>query len=349
MQEHGRGSLTRAGVLVALLGACGAGAADRPGAIDVALVTTAPDGTVYRLTAGARLELFGGSYFDSFSLDGDGPLVSINVPPGDYFASLVHPSGYTDVWPIERTRPDGTVDVVNAVLATPMPAALTVPDGFSVSLELSFHLAGGIITFAQGTIDISVGVTQVGATGARVDASAALSVDSAVFGVTGPPLLATRLPGSGTTGLSVSMTGSLTGVWTVRSSRLVCNPIALSVSATGNPGFDDLVTEASGTTELCVLGGPEQPPFVIIRMMRTGLSSTPTFDFSAPELFFSMSVRGALPAPAYDGLTLDLDRLNGTFDLAGGGGATVMSTTSGDTWYSADLVGDVHITIVPLE
>src|SRR5215470_7011764 len=159
-----------------ILGGCGA-ADDGAGKIDVALVTTCGDGTIYRLPAGARLEVQGfAGYFDSFSLDGDRTLVSINVPAGDYVAALVHPAGYTDVWPIERHRTDGTDDVINAVLATPMPASLSVPDGFSVSLDLKFRVAGGTITFHQGTIDVDISVTEVGATSARVAASAVLSI-----------------------------------------------------------------------------------------------------------------------------------------------------------------------------
>jgi hypothetical protein len=318
--------------------ACGDPQPAGSGQVVLSLTTTDPvDGTIYRLTPGSRLAVSASdnSYYDTFSLDADWPLVSVNVPANDYQATLENGSISGGVWPLQRTLPDGTTDTINAKLVTPMPAAFTVPDNGSYPLVLRFQVAGGTITFAYGTIDTSVEVGVVAATGGSLSGLAGLGPALVQHTPSTPSWIVDALPPYAATGMVVSFSGTLTGGWSQRSSTLVCAPMSGRMSSSGQfNGFDDLVTEAGGPLELCIEGAPGGPSRLRLQAGRTTTGTTETFsDSDAPPKTFSTLLVAQLPVAVFDGgHTLDLSQLDHDFTVGGTFEAAVSSKLDGWSW-----------------
>jgi hypothetical protein len=294
------------------LAACAAERDLQPlGRVDVALVAPGGGGAVYRLPAGSALSIGSATYADTFPLDNDGPLVSINVPAGEYLAFLVHPLGYGSVWPLERER-GGVVETVDATLRTVMPAALSVPDGFSVSLILTFEVAdGGVIVFSRGTIDVSLQIDETVGTNGGVGLAAQLAVSDVLLEPAAPAALAPRLPAVGDGGIETLMVGDLPAAgWVQRSATMACTALdAVGFDTSGNDFFIDHFAESSaGQRQLCVDTAANAYVFV----NRFGPPTQPRFADLGTQMQFQTTFVFGLPAPAFDGARLDLGVLAGT-------------------------------------
>jgi hypothetical protein len=253
----------------------------------------------------------GGTFFDEFSLDGDG-VVSFDVPAGDYSAELIHDDGHTTQWPLERTDLDGTTETVIATLVTPMPALLTVAADAQTNLVLQFQLPGfGPITFDQGTVEVSLEVTETTAGGVVAEGSGNFTTSSVTTHPNTPPLLVSRMPALGdSNGITIGAT--VTGDWFMASATSACAPAFIHVFGGPHQGITDLIDESRETdnTTICVFEGTPQ---LQILSFRIGAATTPTFaDLGVPDWFFVSFLTIDLPAPVFDGETLDLDPAVGT-------------------------------------
>jgi hypothetical protein len=325
-------------VLVAALAAAGClDQADSTGSVAVALPATDASGATYRLTPGARLVMASGTFFDELPLDGDG-VVRLDVPAGDYTAELVHDDGHTVQWPLERTDLDGTTETVIATLVTPMPALLTVIADAQTNLALQFQVPGfGPVTFDQGTVEVSIEVAETTAGGVVVEGSGAFTTTTLTTHPSAPPVLLSRLPALGDAS-DVTIGATLTGDWFQASSTAACAPAIFHVAGSSQPGLADLIAESNdaASTNLCVFAGS---PTVQILGLRVGAATTATFsDLGEPEWLFISSLTAELPAPVFDGETLDLGPAVGTFTVP----ATVFTRATvrrpgqpSENWYRA--------------
>ncbi|MCI0634459.1 MAG: hypothetical protein L0206_11180, partial [Actinobacteria bacterium] len=325
--------------------------------IVAAIVATSPSGATYRLPPGTMLQVFSPTYNETFLLDGDDTLVTIEVPAGEVFANLIHPSGYTNMWPLERTLGVDT-DGIFARLVTEMPVPLTVPTGASVPLVLTFRVAGGTIRFAQGNIDVSVDVEEVGATSGQVSVFADLVVNSAIFGPDLPASLAASLPEDGKE-VQLSLGGGLTGPWVQRTSTMICADISIAAGKPGfHEGFESLMIEtfgevgSLGSAELCVRDGPGiVVPLAHIFGFRVGAPTTSLFaDATSEELVFAAALSAELPESFFDGDTLDLTQFHGRFPVMTHIATSVRPNVAGASdWYSSFPEGPGELTFVPIE
>jgi hypothetical protein len=310
--------------------------AESEGSVAVALTATDADGATYRLTPGARLALYGGSYYDEFSLDGDG-VVRIDVPAGDFTAELIHDDGHTTQWPLERTDLDGTTTTVIATLVTPMPALLTVPPDGQVNLVLQFQVPGfGGITFDQGTVEVSIDVAETSAGGVDTDVRGAFTIDGVLTHANTPPVLLTRMPALGDT-LDVAMVATVTGAWYQASSISACAPASISEFGGPHQGYEDLIQESldPNNTSICVFA--TTPPQLQIFNFRFGEATTATFsDLGMTNWSFLSYMLADLPASVFDGDTLDLDPVAGEFTVPARVYARSMARPPGmpgEVWY----------------
>lgn len=334
----------------ALVTACTAEAGD-VGTIGVALTASDASGTTYRLTPGARLIMSGGTFYDEFALDGDQAVVRIDVPPGDYTAELFHDAGHTVQWPLERRTPDGTTDTVWANLVTPMPAPVTITTGGLTNLVLRFELPDlGLITFDEGSVNVSIEV--VGSTPSSLDVGlvGALDVSAVTVDPAAPAALAPRLPAVGATAIGFDLAGHISGPWTKSSATGACAPVTLAASS-NHAGIADLLTEAGADASFCVdaSGGAVSGELVALR---AGTPTTATFTGLGDGNYLFVSLASVtLPAAVFDGERLDLDPLVGVHTYPATALTRVSVRAPGATtrtvWYRASYSGQLALSLTP--
>jgi hypothetical protein len=329
---------------VAALAAAGCVSQDeRVGSVSAAL--TAPDsaGGTYRLTPDTRLQIYSSTYFDEASLDGDGAIASFDLPVGDYAVSLVHPFGYTDAWPLERTAPDGTIEIVTGYLVTPMPQALAIFEDTTTSLQLVFEVPEfGSITFAQGALDVSLDVGTTTASGVEVQVG---STYTATYVEASQPELASRLPAAADE-VELGLGARVTGPFAKTQANAACAPGHLDSLGAVHPGMIDLVQELNANIRICVFAS--DPPRLMVQGFRVGAATTPTFaDLFTGDWSFVGGVIADLPAPVFDGATLDLDPAVGTFVGSASASFSVgVYDGAAQSWYSVGLEStQVYVTV----
>jgi hypothetical protein len=340
--------------------ACTDQAAD-VGTVGVALTSTDAGGTQYRLPAGSRLQMSGGTYFDELSLDGDASFLKLDVPVGDYAAELVNDAGYTTSWPLQRRAPDGTISTVDAVLTTTMPAPITIGEGTMTNLVLRFTVPdAGTVVFAHGAVGVTIDVGTSAASRIDVAMQGTLNVGTIVSDPSAPPVLATRMPVAGTTGLALSIGGHVVGPWTQSSASTACATLDMTTHGSSQAGIADLLGEATNVgaavpafAQLCVYGGPGVPPQAEIFTYRifTGTATTPTFaDLGSHDWQFLSYLTIDLPVQAFDGTTLNLDALRGLGPVpASGLSRAQVRITPGQprvNWFRTVWSGTVDLSLV---
>ena len=283
------------------------------GHIAIPLSAPGPGGATYRLPPDTLLFLSGVGFFGRFSLDGDAPSLTVDVPPGDYSVSLSDSSGDTTIWPLSRQNPDGTSDIVPATLD--LTSMITVTKDRTTSLVIRFHAAGIVpITFSLGSVDVTVVVDETPASFDFEFEAPALTVASAVFSATAPAALASRLPATNDTGDRYVLHAQTTSQWSMVQSDVVCAQVNLSIEAGGNQGFIDMVTEApaSGNEQLCIIQG--QSPFAQISatVFHEGPATTPLLsDLGDHPYFITHALDSFIEGNVFDGRTLHLEALAG--------------------------------------
>jgi hypothetical protein len=343
-----------------------------PGSIGIALVTTGADGATYRLTPGTRLSLTqagDGAVWD-FPLDGDGAVVTLRVPPGDYNAEIYNDSGFTTQWPLDRSGGGEPSTTVTATLVSAQPASVTVVSGETASLVFQFSVGtAGMLTFDRGSVDVSIGVSEQPATHFSTSATGTGDVTGGpVFGAPYDQTLPAIMPAAGATGLQISVSGQLSGAWagdgggSPEAGFYICAPMQISsVSASGNDGFAALIAETGhgsapafgqNPASLCVIDyGDGIPNQVRIRLSREGVAETPTLANvlgTAPALFHHQ-VLGDLPVRVYDAAqgTFDGNALLGTRTLP----MTLKTQIRNDSdfsvfWYNERITGQMTFSFV---
>jgi len=321
----------------AALGACSETSEDTFGTIEAAITAPGGNGSTYRLPDDTYAYVSSSTYADIFSLDGDAQVIAFDVPVGDYSVYLQNNNGYTIDWPLERTNADMSVETVNATLVTPQPVAVTVLEDQVSSLVFQFQVVdGGTVTFAQGTIQISVAVDETESTAGRLDIGGDYQKNYDQFGDAAPAVLADRVPAVGDA-IFQDLYINVVGDWVQTSGDSVCSTASL-IGGTVSSNIYDLTVEAwTGETNmrLCLYGN-EWPAYMYLDSYRFGATSTGTFSDLAPELYFSQTIGAYLPNPVWDGETLDLGGFAGTHVLSV---ANLQSTVYG---LSADGTQYVH-------
>ena len=138
-------------------------------------------------------------------------------------------------------------------------------------------------------------------------------------------------------------------------SDFVCALATATVSATGNPGFVNLVAEApaTGFDQLCIEQGGPQQAFLFMSFFRTGAANTSLLsDLGDQEYVVGHDFSAEVAADVFDGVALDLRPLSGAhpdslfvFGDIGARPATADPTTPFDTWYQFDENGDATVTL----
>lgn len=137
------------------LGACQAAPDDGSeehgayGRIELALLGTAPSGTVYRLVTKFAIQ---GPLSATLDGSGDTASVSMEVPVGQYEVSLV------DGWMLERGSPGGDFEEVEAQLLSANPRIVQVEGQSTSQVRFEFLVQDVPVSFGVGTLDIAFDV-----------------------------------------------------------------------------------------------------------------------------------------------------------------------------------------------
>jgi hypothetical protein len=313
---------------------------DSYGSLAAAVTATGADGATYRLPAGTWVQVWNDTFYDSWSMDGDFNILTVEVPVGTYYVSLGHGSGYTVEWPLDRENPDTTTETVNGTLITPQPLTVTVTEGNTSSLVFQFQVVnGGTVTFAHGLIDFSIDVNVAESTVGRTTLTGTYTKDSETFGPTAPAELAGMVHPLSSS-ISHSITVNVLGDWVQTSSNSVCSTATL-VGGTVSVAYVELSREAwtgGATARLCVYGGI-YAPYLYVSSERSGAAVTPTFQtLGDVNFYFYQTMATVLPDAVFDGDTLDLGAMTGTFSVSGTVNSGIFVLPSGgssyDHWYS---------------
>jgi hypothetical protein len=333
--------------------------AERTGHIALAVVAAGPDGATYRLPQGTILEMQPGY---SFPLDGDGAIVTVQLSPGTYdawlFASTASGAGSLIEWPLDRIAADGSVDSVNATLVTSQPAPVTVVAGQTTPLVLEFRIAtGGTVRFERGDVAVSIDVGGTPATAFTASAQGTFGTTS----LQSTALFVGRLPGNGATGLSLSVTGAVTGAWQEAGGDptggfYICAPLTVTArSGSGSTGFADFVEEVGigdapnylfGPANVCVVDYGALGNAFRVRLTKQGAGTTPTFADITDGLF-SVVLFGTLSEKVYDYAagTFDLDALMRAHTQNLNGSIRASATAPGG-FYLAGVSGQMTFSLV---
>ncbi len=305
---------TIAGVVVAV-SACGTGEhGEEVGQVELTIVAVDSEGNTWKLPEGTDLYVYAGSFADSLSLDGDAAVQSFSLPAGDYEWDLFNLGVSGPEWPLERIDPQNNVETIMATLVNPQPGVFSIFEGDTTSLTLEFDAAvGGSITFAKGTVDVSVEVETNEVVGGDFQCGGVVEASLADASVGTPPELLSRLPSVGSV-FDLTLLGHIDGPWEMTSSDKVCAHVDIDGIGSPHSGVIDILSESStgtfaaiclhtsGIAEIHAFGS--QPP------------TTATFnDLGLANLSASTLVFAQLPAPAFDGETLDLSILAGAYDV----------------------------------
>lgn len=312
---------------------------DSVGSLAAAVTATGADGATYRLPAGTYVQVWNETFYEYFPMDGDEAVLSIELPIGDYYVSLGHPNGYTVEWPLDRENVDATTETVTSTLLTPQPVSVSIFEEATTTLAFQFLVVnGGTVTFAHGVLDLSIDVDVQESVVGRAMFSGTYVKGSEFFGPTAPADLGTHVPALGSN-VFHQIVVSVVGDWHQTSTSSVCSTAILQ-SGIVSVSIYDLTREAwlpDATAMLCVNGGP-YAPFLWLSSSRSGAAITPAFQaYGDYTFYFQQSMSAALPDPVFDGDTLDVGALTGTFELPANLRSDIYAIPGGgssfESWY----------------
>jgi len=159
------------------------------------------------------------------------------------------------------------------------------------------------------------------------------------YGATAPADLSTHVPAMGSN-VFHQIIVNVTGDWEQTSSYSACSSATLN-SGVVSLSIYDLTREAwlsNATARVCIYGAPYDPT-VWVSTTRVGPAITPAFQaYGDLDFIFDQAMTGVLPDPIFDGETLDLGAITGTFDVAANLRSDIWaSSTDGaswDSWYT---------------
>lgn len=350
---------------ILLVGLFLGGCASQPspsGQLTVALVAPGAGGVTYRLPPGTQLQLTSSSFAGFYSLDAEAASITINVPPGAYGAVLANPGGgYTTSWPLWRTSADGNTTTVVSATTDPN-GTVTVVENETVDYAIHFNVATAqVITFAHGTIDVTVDVGENPATSYEIDFDLQALNGTGILDGAAPPELAARLPAD-VSSTAFSVHTQTAGPWSWASRRSICAPVRVQIQVTGSAGLFDIAFEAIETPDgvfVCINQVNQTLVVLNVFAEKTGLpATTGTFlDLGDRRYDFAFEIDASLQLSLWDitGATppaVDLGLLVGsqpivqsaTFTVAGSDAGT---TTPLNPWYDASAVSDGSLTFSP--
>ena len=285
------------------------------GSVAVELTAAGPDGSIYALPHGTRLRVRGVTnpqYFDFIDIDDDVPSVTARLPVGTYEVELHHQFVAVTELPLERTNPDATIDTVAGQLTTPMPASLTIVRQETTAFALSFAVAKhGNLTFGRGTVDVSIDVAEVEATGLELRLAGTfqggVEVDATAW-----PALAGGLP---TANVDVTMHVEVAGAWMEESEAVVCAPIEVSFADGTHPLLTTLLLDETSAgapnQKACLIDDGATTTLVIMTNHVGAAVSAAWADAVSDQPFYALvEAVVALPAGIYDGETIDFEALS---------------------------------------
>ncbi len=321
---------------------------DGYGSIGSAITATGSDGATYRLPDDSGIQVIGVSpntFNDTYSLDGDAATITVDVPVGSYGVYLFSPQAMGPDWQLERTNPDMTTETVAATLVTPIPVDVTVLENQTSNVVFQFQVAdGGTVVFAQGSLSVSIDVDVSETDNGRASFVGSLTTDD-IF-VDGPvdpaffPLVGEQV----FQGVEVVVNGD----WTQQSSTRVCAPAFLAGGSGSHQGpFDTLVEiiQVGGTSQLCLTAfmGVTHAEY---RGERQGAPVSVTWSGIAPEIHWYKNTVATLPVQVFDGETLDLGALAGSYPAPAASFEGV-ETLDGTATYFANYSGPVSFVFTP--
>ena len=299
--------------------------------------------------SGTWVQVWNDTFYDAWSMDGDMNILSVEVPVGDYYVSLGHSNGYTVEWPLDRTNPDATTETVDGTLLTPQPVSVTVTEGMTSSLAFQFQVVdGGTVTFAHGLIDFSIDVNVAESTVGRGTWTGTYTKDAENFGPTAPAELTGMVHPLGASifhqiRMNPANTGqndrpNVVGDWHQTSSNSVCSTATL-LGGTVTSSYVEFAREAwtgGASAQLCIYGGI-YAPYIYVTSSRSGPAVTATFSMltGVDSFYFSQTIATVLPDTVFDGDTLDLGAMTGTFSVSGNVYSSMWAQPTGSTSYEA--------------
>ena len=221
---------------------------EKTGVLAAALTTTS-SGATYAFPPGTYL-VTTSPYYEFIPLDGPDALLIKSLPVGAYTAEMYFSSGVTE---LDQTV-GMTTNRVPATWTNPQPMTFNITEGVTTSLELTFEVVGfGQVTFARGSVNISLHVTNVtgGSNGAIVSGTTSLySEEYADPMAAYASELDVDVPGDYPFSLQVHATNA----WFQNSSFSICrytDGAVASTSAAG--GFAKRLEQVQGTDgNLCI-------------------------------------------------------------------------------------------------
>lgn len=325
---------------------------DDVGVLVVGLEAAGPAGSTYRLPVDATLHVASAGFVDDLGIGAvDAALYQASLPPGDYSWTL-NGAGPGGVWLLQREDASGAISSVQAKLVNAQPGTFSISADATTSVTLQFDSTlGGIVTFAVGTLDVSMSVDETVATGVTADWTSSLTVSAAQAFQAAPAGLGDLLPGIGDGPFPSGFAIHVSGPWALVALDRVCAPAtgdSLDVGGADN-GWFSLFIESMYTTDvkLCTTSSG----FTSVEWVREGPPTTSVFmGTGATLLRFEATYVFESPTPAFDGETLDVNLLAGSFQGTDGAlSHEVHDLTTGvdHIWYVANYLGDYDLTVVP--
>ncbi|MBN2344255.1 MAG: hypothetical protein JXX29_11950 [Deltaproteobacteria bacterium] len=133
------------------------------GILQLGLVATGADGSVYRLPAGTDFYVVANAVNTYLYIDVDGQeeMKIVTMSTGGYRGYLNNPEGSGAPWTLIRTAPDGTESTVTAQLTTSFPYNFNIVEGEVTVVTLQFSVnSGEDIVFTVGQLGIAIDVDE---------------------------------------------------------------------------------------------------------------------------------------------------------------------------------------------
>jgi hypothetical protein len=306
LSTFGRSVLTAVVMLSAPVMFAGCGSAhdsqvEQTGALSLRL-TTSGGGASYAFPQGAYLFLQSNRFGESVPLDGTETVLTKKLPVGTYTVYLIYPSG-----PIELEQTIGmTTKRVPANWTNPQPVTVTITEGGSTDLTLSFDVEGfGQIVFARGDLNIHLAVSSSSGASKGLSETGSVNFSDEQYADSSADY-ASALDIDTGTDYGLSFTGTASGDWYLSSSTIVCRDMQSPVlTTTFADGLAKRLAELEGGAgSICVydMGASD---YVSIIAYRFGAPPADQTSFLTGSQYYFSAYTGFFVGDVFDGTTLN--------------------------------------------